>query len=196
MELKIKAIVPEKTAVLVIDMQNSFVADGAPLYTDMGNKILGSMAAFLDKCRGKGMRLIYTQETKPPEDGSFLIDGSPGHAVHPTVQPKEEDTVIKKRRYSGFFGTTMDLTLRDWKIDTVAIIGVCTDVCCFSTARDAMFLNYKVAFLSDMTGTFAFADRGYGAGDAQAQHDMALRNIAFTTGHVMTSDEFLALVQG
>jgi hypothetical protein len=71
--------------------------------------------------------------------------------------------VIKKHRYSGFFATDLDLILREWGIDTVVISGTTTENCCHATARDAMFYNYKVAFLSDATGTFDYPDVGQGA---------------------------------
>jgi len=159
----------------------------------MGNKLLKPLAGFLSACRSMGMKIVYTEMCDLPGKGIELAEGSANVETHPEVRPGADDIVIKKRRYSGFFNTDMDVILRSLGIDTVAIVGVNTDVCCFSTARDAMFLCYRVAFLSDMTGTFAFDDMGYGPGDAQAQHDMALRNLAFTTAHVMTSEEFLAL---
>ena len=182
-----------KTAVIVVDMQNAFVAEGSPIYSDMGNKLLEPMAVFLDQCRQKGFRVIYTEDCKLPGKSNILQDGLPGIEIHPIVRPKEKEAVVRKYHYSGFFGTNMDILLRADGIDTVAIAGVCTDVCCLSTARDAMFLGYRVIFLSDMTGTLAFPDKGFGPGDALAQHEMALRNVAFSTGLVLSAAEFLAL---
>ncbi|MDR0468916.1 MAG: cysteine hydrolase [Peptococcaceae bacterium] len=190
---KIKSLYSKKTAVIVVDMQNAFVAEGAPIYSDMGHKMLEPMSLFLDQCRQRGFRIIYTEDCKLPGKSSVLQEGLPGIKIHPVVSPKENESVVRKYTYSGFFGTNMDLLLRSGGIDTVVIIGVCTDVCCFSTARDADFLGYQVIFLSDLTGTFAFPDMGFGPGDAQAQHEMALRNVAFTIGQVMDSSEFLAL---
>ncbi|MCL1805412.1 MAG: cysteine hydrolase [Clostridiales bacterium] len=190
---EIESLRADKTAVIVVDMQNAFVAEGAPFYSEMGNRILAPMAAFLDQCRGRGFRVIYTEDCKLPGKSNVLQEGLPGLEIHPMVRPKDHESVVRKYNYSGFFGTNMDILLRAGGIDTVAVTGVCTDVCCLSTARDAMFLGYRVAFLSDMTGTFAFPDKGYGPGDALAQHQMALRNVAFSTGLVLTSAEFLAL---
>ena len=64
--------------------------------------------------------------------------------------------MIKKHRYSGFMGTDLDMMLRTQNIDTVAVTGVTTENCCHATARDAMFNGYKVAFISDATGTFDY----------------------------------------
>ena len=193
MVLEIKTLNPQKTAILVIDMQNAFVAEGGPIFSKMGNAMLQPLAAFLDKCRAKGFRIIYTEDCKLPGESEVLQDGLPGIAIHPVVQPKEKETVVRKYKYSGFFGTCMDLVLRSGGIDTVCIVGVNTDVCCLATAHDAMFHGYRVAFLSDLTGTFPVPDRGFGPGDAMLQHEMTLRHVAFSTGHVMNSEQFLSL---
>ena len=190
---EINSLNPKRTAIIVVDMQNAFVADGAPFYSDMGNKILAPLARFLDRCRQDGFRIVYTEDCKLPGKSNVLQEGLDGIKIHHRVSPKANEFVVRKYTYSGFFGTSMDIILRSGGIDTVVITGVCTDVCCLSTARDAFFLGYKVVFLSDLTGTFAFPDQGCGPGDAQAQHDMALRNVAFSTGRVMDSSEFLAL---
>ena len=57
----------------------------------------------------------------------------------------------KKHRYSAFFGTDLDIILREWGVDTVIILGTTTENCCHATGRDAMFRNYRVVFLSDAT---------------------------------------------
>ena len=67
--------------------------------------------------------------------------------------------IIKKHRYSGFFGTDLDIILREWGIDTVIISGTTTENCCHATARDAMFRNYRVVFLSDVTATYDYPDQ-------------------------------------
>jgi ureidoacrylate peracid hydrolase len=193
MAFEIQSLRPSKTAVLVVDMQNAFVAEGGPIYTEMGNRILGPMAAFLDRCREKGIRIVYTEDCKLPGESDVLQEGLSGIEIHPMVRPKANESVVRKYRYSGFYGTSMDLILRSGGIDTVVIVGVCTDICCLSTAHDAKFHGYTVVFLSDLTGTFPMPDRGFGPGDARAQHEMTLRNIAFTTGCVMQSEDFLAL---
>ena len=82
--------------------------------------------------------------------------------------------------------------LREWGIDTVVISGTTTENCCHATARDAMFRNYKVVFLSDATGTFDYPDVGQGALPAEEVHRATLTILAFSTAHVMTTDEFLS----
>jgi nicotinamidase-related amidase len=97
--------------------------------------------------------------------------------------------VIKKHRYSGFFATDMDLILREWGVDTVVISGTTTENCCHATARDAMFRNYRVVFLSDATATYDYPDRGFGSMAAAEVHHAALVVLAASTAHIMSVDD-------
>lgn len=208
MPITIKNLNPKKTAVLVIDMENDFVKEGAPMYTPMGNKFVKPLSVFLDACRQQGMMIIYTthvhrksgvdmgafgQLWEPIGSQTGLVDGTPGIEIYPDIAPKGDEIVIKKHRYSAFVGTDLELILRTCHIETLAITGVCTEICCFSTARDAMFNGYDVAFLSDLTGTLEYPDLGFGKIPAEEMHRITLMNIAMTTAQVMTSAEFLKI---
>ena len=98
----------------------------------------------------------------PIANRDALVDGTPGVDIYPDLAPAPGEHVIKKHRYSGFFGTDLDIILREWGIDTVIISGTTTENCCHATARDAMFRNYRVVFLSDATATYDYPDRGFG----------------------------------
>lgn len=208
--MNIQSIDPKKTAVMVIDMQNDFVKPGAPLYVHMGYEFSESLARFLDKCRELGMLIIYTKNVlradgrdrgkagefcQPIKDGLALIDGTPGGEIFDVVAPKEDDVVIKKQKYSSFYGTNLDNILSNCGIDTLVITGVCTEACCFSTARDAGYRNFNIAFLSDLTGTIDYPDMGFGAMTALEMHHAMLTNIALSTAAVMTSEELLNLAK-
>jgi biuret amidohydrolase len=97
--------------------------------------------------------------------------------------------VIKKHRYSGFFGTDLDIILREWGVDTIIISGTTTENCCQATARDAMFRNYRVVFLSDATATYDYPDRGFGAMPAADVHHATLVILAASTAHVMSVED-------
>lgn len=208
MPYQIQHLNPKKTAVLVIDMQNDFIDPNYSMFTSMGYQFVKPLAAFLDNCRELGMSVLYTSHAYRKDQSDMgkgalfcdaavnataMVEHTPGIEIYPEIAPKEGDVVITKRCYSGFFATEMDLVLRKKKIDTVVITGVCTEACCFSTARDALFNGYDVAFLSDLTGTIDFPDLGQGAYTAQQIHQTMLAVIAMTTAHVMTSDELLSL---
>ena len=134
------------------------------------------LAATLRFCREKGIRVVYTAHVHRRDgsdmglyddlysvvaDRSVLVDGSPGAEIYKDLAPAPGEHVIKKHRYSAFFATDLDLILREWGVKTVIISGTTTENCCHATARDAMFRNCQVTFLSDATGTFDYADVGH-----------------------------------
>lgn len=192
-------------------MENDFVAEGAPLDTPMGREIMPKLKQLLDHARKTGMRVIYTThvhrrdgsdmglygEIWPPIEMRIgLVDGEPGIDIHPEIAPAKGEIVIKKHRYSGFFGTDLDMILRTEKIDTVAVTGVTTENCCHATARDAMFNGYRVAFISDATGTFDYPDVGFGEIPAAEVHRVSLGILGVSTAHVMEVDEFIRISSG
>ena len=198
---------PSKTAMIVVDMQNDFVAPGAPLRSAQAAAMVPRLADALSRCRQEGIRVVYTahvhrrdgcdmglyDDLYPPiADRSALVDGTPGASIFEALAPAEGEHVVKKHRYSGFFATDLDLMLREWGVTTVVISGTTTENCCHATARDAMFRNYKVVFLSDATGTFDYPDLGHGAMPAEQVHQATLAILAFSTAHVMMTSEFFS----
>ncbi len=156
---------PAKTVMVVVDMQNDFVAEGAMLRSAQAAAMVPKLAATLNFCREKGIRIIYTahvhrrdgsdmgmyDDLYPPiADRASLVDETAGVDIFPDLAPAPGEHVIKKHRYSAFFATDLDLILREWGIDTVIVSGTTTENCCHATARDAMFHNYRVVFLSGL----------------------------------------------
>ena len=97
------------------------------------------------------------------------------------MKPVSGDIVVKKFRYSGFYGTQLENLLRALGRDTVAITGVATNVCCDSTARDGAMRDFKVLFLSDCNASFT-----------QQEQEATLSNFAKHFGVVMDSKTFMA----
>jgi len=142
--------------------------------------------------RRNGCDMGLFGEIYPPIQNQVgLVDETAGVDIYPEVAPQGDEVVIKKHRYSAFFGTDLDIILRTRKIDTVVITGVTTENCCHATARDAMFHGYKVAFISDATGTYNYPDMGFGAIPAEEVHRVTLGVLAVSTAHVMTTDELI-----
>jgi biuret amidohydrolase len=199
--MQINEIDPARTAMIVVDMQNDFVATGAPMETPAARAIVPRLAEALKICRAAGIRVIYTahvhrrdgcdmglfDDMHPPiANRDALVDGTPGVDIYPDLAPGSGEHVIKKHRYSGFFGTDLDIILREWRIDTVIISGTTTENCCHATARDAMFRNYRVVFLSDATATYDYPDRGFGPMPNAEVHRATLVILAASTAHVMS----------
>src|SRR6476660_4150926 len=208
--MQIDVIDPKKTAMIVVDMQNDFVAPGAAMETPAARAVVPKLAEALKICRDAGIRVIYTAHVhrrdgsdmglyddlyEPIADRTCLVDETPGIEIYKDLAPAKGEHIIKKHRYSAFFGTDLDIILREWGITTVIISGTTTENCCHATARDAMFNNYKVVLLSDATGSFDYPDVGYGAMSADEVHKATLCILAFSTAHVMTVDEFKTLIE-
>jgi len=201
MPYKVESIDPMKTVLIVVDMQNDFVAAGAPMETPAARSIVPRLAEALKLCRDTAIRVIFTahvhrrdgcdmglfDDMHPPiANRDALVDGTPGVEIYPELAPLPGEHVIKKHRYSAFFGTDLDMILREWGIDTVIICGTTTENCCHATARDAMFLNYRVVFLSDATATYDYPDRGFGTMANADVHHATLVILAASTAHVMS----------
>jgi len=209
--MQVDVIDPKKTAMIVVDMQNDFVAPGAPLEIPAARQVVLKIAEALRACRNTGIKVIYTAHVHrgdgcdmglfddlcpPIANRDALIDGSRGVEIYADLVPAAGEHVIKKHRYSGFYGTDLDMILREWGTDTVIISGTTTENCCLSTARDALFHNYRVVFLSDATATYDYPDRGFGSMTAAEVHHATLVILAFSTGHVMSVDDMKARLSG
>src|SRR3954466_2112812 len=199
--MQVDRINPARTAMIVVDMQNDFVAAGAAMETPAARAMVPKLAEALKICRSAGVRVIYTahvhrrdgcdmglfDDLHPPiAHREALVDGTPGVDIYPELAPAPGEHVIKKHRYSGFFGTDLDIILREWGVDTVIISGTTTENCCHATARDAMFRNYRVVFLSDATATYDYPDRGFGSMPNAEIHHATLVILAASTAHVMS----------
>ena len=198
-----------RTALIVVDMENDFVAPGAPMETPAGRAMLPNLKRAIAFCRDQGIRVIYTTHAHrrdgcdmglfddlwpPIASRAGLVDGEPGIDIYPEIAPRADEIVVKKHRYSAFFGTDLEIVLRGLGVDTVVITGVTTENCCHATARDAMFRDYKVVFLSDATGTFDYPDVGQGGMSADEVHRATLVILSVSTAHVMTTEQFMARV--
>jgi ureidoacrylate peracid hydrolase len=136
MPYRIDKIDPRTTVMIVVDMQNDFVAEGAKLQSAQAHAMVPKLAATLGFCREKGIRVIYTAHVHRRDgcdmglyddlysvvaDRSVLVDGSPGAEIYKDLAPAPGEHVIKKHRYSAFFATDLDLILREWGVKTVII---------------------------------------------------------------------------
>ena len=157
----------DRCVLLVIDMQNDFVREGAVMEVKEAKNQLPRIKNLIDICRGFGVPVIYTvQETDvtfcPLEVASIpklmlegMRKGTGGQEIVSELRPEPEDMIIHKRRFSAFYQTDLELILRNIRgtekpVDTVIICGTVTNICCESTARDAFFRDFKVVFGSDV----------------------------------------------
>jgi ureidoacrylate peracid hydrolase len=195
---------PKKTALLVIDMQNAFVAPGAPVEVPKAREIVPNINRLAAELRKRGVPVIWVlhenREGGRDWDGFFgrfvapearakaaaaLTAGSDLQKLWSTLQTAPEDIRLAKNRYSAFIpgASTLQAELKKRNVDTVLIAGTKTNVCCECTARDAMMLDYNVVMLSDCTA--ALSDN---------EHRATLENMIQQFGDVLTADEALRLL--
>lgn len=161
-------ISPTDCALLVIDMQNSFVTEGAVFQSPDGIRIVPNVECLVTCCRALSIPVIWTQSDHSWPGGGRILDkhpviresrelwnGDPSMDLYPhMIQPEPGEHRIVKHKYDAFHDTDLDTALRNLRKDTVIISGVATEVCCESTARAAFFHDYKVVFMRDATGAF------------------------------------------
>jgi nicotinamidase-related amidase len=151
---------PNRTALVIIDMQNDFVLPEAELSTPRAMDLIPTVAAFANACRERGFPVVYTREMHRSGLEDFGIEGcfEPPHCLEGTagpyivagLEPQTGDFVISaKRRYDAFLGTELDLLLRGLKVENLIFAGVCTDICVLSSVLSARNHDYRCYVLRD-----------------------------------------------
>jgi len=192
----------DRCALLVIDMQNDFVLEGAIMQVKEAGRQVPKIKELIKKCRESGVPVIYTLQRTDPVfcplevagvprlKDAGMREGTEGVMIVSELAPQPNDLLVWKRRFSAFFQTDMEILLRNVRgcekpVDTVIICGTVTNICCESTARDAYFRDYKVVFGSDINS----------AHDEES-HNSTLRNMK-VFGRVMDCESIIkVLVQG
>ena len=195
---------PTTTALVVIDMQNVFMAPGALAEVPTARGIVGNVNRLAASLRAGGGLVVwirgsvgsargpwslYLDYFETPERSAAyretLAPGGDGWAFWHELDVQEDDPIVQKDRYSAFIEGSSDLEplLRDRGIETVAVVGTLTNSCCESTARDAMMRDFKTIMVSDAN-----------AARSDAEHLTTLCTFLNSFGDVLTTDEMLARI--
>lgn len=191
-----------RTAHLCIDLQNGFMEKGAPVEVPAARDIIPTVNAISAAVRQSGAANIFVQftlgtrdvqswsnwfarmpENQRPQQEQFLKRGSHYHQLWPELAVKPTDLKAEKSRFSAFIPGASDLDelLKKRGLDTLIITGTLTNVCCESTARDAMQMNYRVIFIEDAT-----------AARTVPEHLAAVANMRSIFGEVLTAKQLIA----
>lgn len=202
-EFAFTCIAPQRTAHLVVDMQNGFVQAGALLEVPEARNIVGNINAVSQSLRAQGgVNLFFRFTADKPGDWAVYFEqflntelgqtevalfqsGSHGHALSPLLDVQPEDLIIDKLRFSAFTpGSSNALeVLRARGIDTVLISGTLTDCCCEATARDAQQLGFRVIFLCDASAALT-----------EIEHNAAINSLAAWYADIRTTEQAVALI--
>ncbi len=214
------AIDPAQTAVIVVDMENDFVAKGG-MFDRAGADISGAQKAIaptakvVAAARQARLKIIYLkmgyradlsdlgapdsvnrtrhlkfgvgQKIRAPDgrESRILIRDTWDTDIVPELKPQDSDIVIYKARFSGFYQTDLDATLRKFGIKYLIVAGVTTSICVESTVRDAMFRDYLCVLLRDCMS------EPIGHDLPRTNHDASLLNVEVLLGWVSDSEQFL-----
>ncbi len=192
----------DRTALVVVDMQNYYMAEGFPNEAPVARAIVPNVNRMAAALRAAGGRVVWIQTDSrealakwgnhhryklTPERAAnrirLLSESDEGFKLYRTLEPKAEDLYVRKIKFSALVGesSNLDKVLRDNGLENLLIAGTKTNVCCESTARDASMMEYRVVMLSDGTAT-----------STDEEHAAALNGFQISFGDVMTVDEAIA----
>jgi ureidoacrylate peracid hydrolase len=193
---------PKSTALVVVDMQSMFCEPGGPGEVQTSRGIVDPINRLARSLRGIGVPvfwvlhaneqrgtasdwdLFFDHVVADPETRRRTIESlAPGRQrVWSALETAPQDVTLTKNRYSAFSpgASQLERALRERGIDTLLVAGTKTNVCCDSTARDAMMLGFKSVLLSDCCATLS-----------DDEHRSALETFIQQFGDVMTAEEAL-----
>lgn len=160
-----------KRALLVIDVQNEYFTGKLPV--TYPSKSLDNILQVMDIAEQRGIPIIVVRHAHPQEDSPIFRKGSKEWELHPEVAKRHYDLLVDKNLPGSFTNTELESWLRNRDIDTLVISGYMTQMCCDTTARQALHLGFSVEFLSDATGTLAFNNNA-GVATAEEIHRVIL----------------------
>lgn len=195
-----------RTALVVIDMQKTFCEPGAPAEVAESRSIIKPINRLAAALREAGGKVVWcTHANMGVDDASdwrnffdhFVSDelrsrtveslspGGSGQDIWHELETRPDDIKLFKNRYSALIASSSQLEriLRSLNIDTLLIAGTKTNICCESTARDAMMLDFKTIMVSDATAALS-----------PEEHRSALENVIQQFGDVMSTDEIIQLL--
>jgi nicotinamidase-related amidase len=179
------------TALILVDVINDFYHPRGTNYHPEYAPILANIERILEVARQNQVVIVHAMEGHPPgHDQDFEWRKLPPHCSSGSFESQPAEGIdirqgeftIRKRRYSAFFATDLDLVLRERDVNRLVIVGVKTHVCVRATAQDAFGLGYDVAVVREAVGS----NHGH-------LHQASLEDIERYMGHVISMDECLTL---
>ena len=184
---------PEKTALLVIDVQNLFTEPGAPKAAPDGPEAVVQINKLVDYCRTNYLPIIWIQATNRkdgsdagmygkywPNTWSMQVRGNHWWELYPELHNEPADIYVTKPKYNAFWGSDLEAVLRGLEVESLIFTGIMTDVCVQTTLVDAFHRDFNPIIAADATGT------------ATPYKKEALDMIEGCFGRVLTADETIA----
>ncbi|MBW2120895.1 MAG: cysteine hydrolase [Deltaproteobacteria bacterium] len=183
-----------KPAIIVVDMLKDNMRPQHAISRGI-RSILPSVRRLLSMARERGDRVVFACDSFQPDDFIFqgrmkphCIQGTAGAEVIDELSPGRDDLILPKRRFSAFFQTGLEKTLRAQGVDTIAVAGVATHFCVLTTALDGICHDFKVIVIEDCCAS-------YRAGIHQTTVSLYKRSPLHPLLRFMRLEEFSSLLE-
>ena len=181
-----------KPAVIVVDMlKDNLKESPRNPYLQEGRDIIPNLQRLLEESRKREFPIIFACDSFLKEDFIFKgrmkvhsLRGTRGAEVVDDLKPRPTDIILPKRRFSAFFKTDLDQTLRVLGVDTIIVTGITTEVCVLTTVMDGLSHDFSVILLEDCS---ASRSKEFHQGCLDLYRDFALYPLL----RIMTLEEFL-----
>ena len=148
-------------ALIIVDMLNDFIhPDGALYCGKSAEDIVPVVLGQLKQCRKAGDAVIYLQDSHTADDKEFekfpphCVTGTWGNRIIDALEPADNERVIAKARFSGFYGTDLDQVLTHYRPSRVIVVGVCTSICVMDTVGGLVNRDYSVSVPANAVADF------------------------------------------
>ena len=145
----------DKTALIIVDMQNDFVKEGGTLVVPAAIETVPNIQRLLERARSADAKVAFTQDTHFDGDPEWQIwpehcrANTWGWEIIEELKPQEGELICQKNRYDGFYGTWLDHFLRVWGVENVVIVGTVSSICVLHTAASAGLRWYNIVVPAD-----------------------------------------------
>jgi nicotinamidase-related amidase len=181
-----------KPAIIVVDMlKDNLKESPRNPYFHGGKTIIPNLQRLLEEGRKKEFPIIFACDSFLQGDFIFggkmkvhSLRGTKGAEVIDDLKPEPTDIILPKRRFSAFFKTDLDQTLRVLGVDTIVVTGITTEVCVLMTVMEGLSHDFSAILLEDCSGS---RDKEFHQGCLHLYRDFALYPLL----RIMTLDEFL-----
>jgi nicotinamidase-related amidase len=182
---------PDRTAVIVVDVQNGFCHPDGSLYAPASEAVVADVTDLVSTARDAGASIVYTRDVHPPEQfedahyydeferwGEHVVEGSWEAELVDDLDVREDDHVVVKHTYDAFYRTNLEGSLDTHGVDDLLVCGTLANVCVLHTAGSAGLRDYRPVLVEDALGYIEERHKAY-----------AVDHADWLFGEVTTRDE-------
>jgi nicotinamidase-related amidase len=165
---------PDRTAVVVVDVQNGFCHPEGSLHAPGSEAVVDDVAALVADAREAGASVVYTRDVHPPEQfedthyydeferwGEHVVEGTWETELVDELDVREDDHVVEKHTYDAFHRTELEGWLDAHGVDDLVFCGTLANVCVLHTAGSAGLRDYRPVLVEDAIGAIEDEHKAY-----------------------------------